>query len=47
MENSKTERPYLMDVDRMVEKPDPESAREELAVDGECFCNLWTICVDR
>ena len=36
----KTERPYLMDVDRMVEKPDPESAREELAVDGECFATF-------
>ena len=36
----KTERPYLMDVDRMVEKPDPKSAREELAVDGECFATF-------
>ena len=36
----KTERPYLMDVDRMVEKPDPKSAREELTVDGECFATF-------
>ena len=29
-----------MDVDRMVEKPDQETARNELSVNGECFATF-------
>ncbi len=35
-----TEHPYIMNVDKMVEKPDIESAKEELLVDGECFATF-------
>ncbi|MDD2970823.1 MAG: sugar phosphate nucleotidyltransferase [Lachnospiraceae bacterium] len=35
-----TERPYLMVVDNMVEKPDEPYAREKLSVDGECFATF-------
>ncbi len=35
-----SERTYLMDVDRMVEKPDQETARNELAVNDECFATF-------
>lgn len=34
------ERYYLMDVDKMVEKPTKEQAQSELAVDGECFATF-------
>ncbi|MGN0402827.1 MAG: sugar phosphate nucleotidyltransferase [Acetatifactor sp.] len=34
------ERTYLMDVDRMVEKPNQDMAMRELAVDGECFATF-------
>lgn len=33
-------RTYLMDVDKMVEKPSKEVAETELAVDGECFATF-------
>lgn len=34
------ERPYLMEVDRMIEKPSKEQAENELAVGGECFATF-------
>ncbi len=34
------DRPYIMDVDRMVEKPDIDLCREELLVEGECFATF-------
>lgn len=35
-----TERPYLMNVDNMVEKPSKEQAEQELSVDGHCFATF-------
>lgn len=35
-----TERPYLMNVDNMVEKPAKEQAEQELSVDGRCFATF-------
>lgn len=34
------ERTYLMEVDKMVEKPDKERAEKELLVEGECFATF-------
>ena len=34
------DRPYLMEVDNMVEKPDESTAISSLAVDGECFATF-------
>lgn len=34
------ERPYLMNADKMVEKPSEEEARETLSVGGECFATF-------
>lgn len=34
------DRPYLMEVDNMVEKPDESEARGTLAVEGECFATF-------
>ena len=33
-------RPYLMNVDRMVEKPSEEQAERELAVNGDCYATF-------
>lgn len=38
----RTDRPYLMDVDQMVEKPDFTTTRESLLVEGECFATFGT-----
>lgn len=35
-----TERPYLMEVDKMIEKPSKEQAEQELSVGGECFATF-------
>lgn len=34
------DRPYLMEVDQMVEKPDRITTKESLLVDGECFATF-------
>lgn len=34
------DRPYLMEVDNMVEKPDESDARRTLTVEGECFATF-------
>lgn len=34
------DRPYLMEVDQMVEKPDLTTTKESLLVDGECFATF-------
>lgn len=34
------DRPYLMEVDQMVEKPDLMTTKESLLVDGECFATF-------
>lgn len=34
------ERPYLMDVDKMVEKPDRDYAEESLMVEGKCYATF-------
>lgn len=34
------ERPYLMEVDKMIEKPSKEQAEQELSVGGECFATF-------
>ncbi len=36
----RTDRPYLMEVDGMVEKPSMEQAKRELSVDGACFATF-------
>ena len=38
--NFTVERPYLMDVDLMLEKPSEDVARSELSVGGECFATF-------